>query len=168
VIAFLLAAQIVSSMRPLTPQEAARIPRASHSPQDMTDYRAWTIEFHPHVVEERRVVPQPAARSEPPAAASPSAELADHPASVGWAPNANAHVERFVRSIKAECLDRIIPIGERHFVALAEYVAHYHDERNHQALGNLLITGRPTMDVTGRIFRRARLGGVLNFYERAA
>ncbi len=51
------------------------------------------------------------------------------------APNANAHAERFVRSIKAECLDRIIPIGDRHFRrALAEYVAHYHGERNHQGL----------------------------------
>jgi len=56
------------------------------------------------------------------------------------APNANAHAERFVRSLKAECLDRIIPFGERHFRrALVEYVAHYHIERNHQGLGNLLI-----------------------------
>ncbi|HJZ70664.1 MAG TPA: integrase core domain-containing protein, partial [Vicinamibacterales bacterium] len=45
--------------------------------------------------------------------------------------------ERFVRSIKEECLDRIIPIGERHFRrAVAEYVAHYHHERNHQGLRN--------------------------------
>jgi putative transposase len=53
------------------------------------------------------------------------------------APNANAHAERFVRSIKDECLDRIIPIGERHFRrALTEFVAHYHHERNHQGIGN--------------------------------
>jgi transposase InsO family protein len=46
------------------------------------------------------------------------------------APNANAHAERFVRSIKTECLDRIIPLGERHFRgALREFIAHYHDER---------------------------------------
>jgi len=85
------------------------------------------------------------------------------------APNANAYAERFVRSIKAECLDRIIPIGERHFRrALAEYVAHYHSERNHQGLDNALITGRPTTHVEGRVRRRPRLGGLLNYYERAA
>jgi putative transposase len=48
------------------------------------------------------------------------------------APNANAYAERFVRSIKEECLDRLIPLGERHFrTAIAEYVDHYHRERNH-------------------------------------
>jgi transposase InsO family protein len=51
------------------------------------------------------------------------------------APNANAYAERFVRSIKEECLDRLIPLGERHFrTAIAEYVEHYHRERNHQGL----------------------------------
>jgi transposase InsO family protein len=85
------------------------------------------------------------------------------------APHANAHAERFVRSIKAECLDRIIPIGERHFrCAIAEYVDHYHYERNHQRLGNVLIAGLPTTDTRGRIRRRSRLGGLLNYYERAA
>jgi len=49
------------------------------------------------------------------------------------APNANAYAERFVRSIKEECLDRLIPMGEGHFRrAVAEYVEHYHAERNHQ------------------------------------
>ena len=85
------------------------------------------------------------------------------------APNANAYAERFVRSIKAECLDRIIPIGEHHFRrALVEYVVHYHAERNHQGLGNALITGRPATEAGGRIRRRPRLGGLLNHYERAA
>jgi transposase InsO family protein len=85
------------------------------------------------------------------------------------APNANAYAERFVRSIRGECLDRIVPIGERHFRrALAEYVAHYHVERNHQGLGNVSIAGRPTTDTQGRIRRRPRLGGLLNYYERAA
>src|SRR4030088_3333081 len=51
------------------------------------------------------------------------------------APNANAYAERFVRSIKEECLDRLIPIGDGHFRrAVTEYVAHYHRERNHQGL----------------------------------
>jgi len=85
------------------------------------------------------------------------------------APNANAHAERFVRSIKEECLDRLIPIGERHFRrAVTEFVAHYHRERNHQGLGNTLID-RPAETRAGRrIRRRPRLGGLLNYYERAA
>ena len=85
------------------------------------------------------------------------------------APNANAYAERFVRSMKEECLDRMIPIGERHFRrAIAEYVEHYHQERNHQGLGNRLIAGTPVIDMTSRVQRRPRLGGLLNFYERAA
>src|SRR5438067_1213705 len=66
------------------------------------------------------------------------------------APNANAHVERFVRSIKEECLDRMILLGERHFQrAVTEFVAHYHRERNHQGLENALIDGAPVTG-TGR------------------
>ena len=56
------------------------------------------------------------------------------------APNCNAFDERFVRSIKEECLDRTILFGERSLHhALNEYIAHYHAERNHQGLGNLLL-----------------------------
>ena len=85
------------------------------------------------------------------------------------APNANAFAERFVRSIKEECLDRLIPIGDRHFRrAVAEYVEHYHCERNHQGLDNRLISGPPMIQMTSRVRRRPRLGGLLNFYERAA
>jgi putative transposase len=58
------------------------------------------------------------------------------------APNANAYAERFVRSIKEEGLDRVIPLGERHFRrAITAFVEHYHLERNHQGLDNRLITG---------------------------
>jgi transposase InsO family protein len=85
------------------------------------------------------------------------------------APNANAYAERFMRSIKEECLDRLIPIGEQHFRrAMAEYLEHYHGERNHQGLGNRLIAGPPVIDRTSRVRRHSRLGGLLNFYERAA
>jgi putative transposase len=85
------------------------------------------------------------------------------------APNANAYAERFVRSIKEECLDRLIPLGELHFRrAVAEYVDHYHGERNYQGLGNRLIAERPLIDRTSRVRRHSRLGGLLNFYERAA
>jgi putative transposase len=84
------------------------------------------------------------------------------------APNANAHAERFVRSIKEECLDRIIPIGERHFRrAVTEFLTHYHRERNHQGLHNALIAGAPPTGA-GRVDRQARLGGLLNYYRRAA
>jgi putative transposase len=86
------------------------------------------------------------------------------------APNANAYAERFVRSIHEERLDRLIPLGERHFRrAITEYVAHYHYERNHQGIENALIAGAPAANgAVGRIRRRARLGGLLNYYDRAA
>jgi transposase InsO family protein len=85
------------------------------------------------------------------------------------APNANAHAERFVRPIKKECLGRIIPLGERHFRrAVTEFVEHDHLERNHQGLDNRLIAGTPAADAAGPVRRRSRLGGLLNYYERAA
>lgn len=85
------------------------------------------------------------------------------------APNANAYAERFVRSIKQECLDRVMPLGERHFrQTVSEYVEHYHHERNHQGLGNTLIDGIVPTRRQGRIRRGSRLGGLLNYYERAA
>ena len=75
---------------------------------------------------------------------------------------------RLVRSIKEECLGLVIPLGERHFRrTVAEFVAHYHRERNHQGLGNQLIECVATHKV-GTIRRRQRLGGLLNYYERAA
>jgi transposase InsO family protein len=85
------------------------------------------------------------------------------------APNANAYAERFARSIKEECLDRIVPLGERHFRrAVAEFVEHYHRERNHQGLDNRLIAGPPANDTMGCVRRHSRLGGLLNSYARAA
>jgi putative transposase len=84
------------------------------------------------------------------------------------APNANAYAERFVRSITFECLDRMVPLGERHFRrALKEFVDHYHGERNHQGLENRLIDGNARRRREGAIRRRPRLGGLLNDYERA-
>jgi len=85
------------------------------------------------------------------------------------APNANAYAERFVRSIKQECLNRLIPLGERHHRrAVAEFVAHYHRERNHQGLDNELIDGEPAKGRLSRVRRHQRLGGLLNYYARAA
>jgi transposase InsO family protein len=86
------------------------------------------------------------------------------------APNANAYAERFVRSIKHECLNRAIPFGARHLRrTIAEFLAHYHCERNHQGLKNELIEGIPAVEERiGGIRRRQRLGGLLNYYCRAA
>jgi putative transposase len=85
------------------------------------------------------------------------------------APNCNAYAERFVRSVREECLDRLIVLGERHLRrALAEFVAHYHAERNHQGLENELIQPRGRPDAMGPLRRRERLGGMLNYYYRAA
>jgi transposase InsO family protein len=85
-------------------------------------------------------------------------------------PNLNAYAERFVRSIKEECLSRVVPIGRMMARrALDQYVAHYHAERNHQGIGNRLIsTPAAEMPDFGPISRRRRLGGILNYYERLA
>jgi putative transposase len=85
-------------------------------------------------------------------------------------PNLNAYAERFVRSIKSECLSKIMPIGAPMLRrALREYMNHYHLERNHQGLDNNLIAPTPAQSSkTGKIDCRSRLGGVLRFYERAA
>jgi len=85
-------------------------------------------------------------------------------------PNLNAHAERFVLSIKSECLSRIVPLGEGHLRRVVrEYVAHYHTERHHQGLGNRLLTPAPTVaGCDSPVKRRERLGGLLNFYHRKA
>ena len=85
-------------------------------------------------------------------------------------PNLNAYAESFVLSIRGECLDRFVPLSERHLrTAVTEYVVHYHTERNHQGLGNELITPLPaSANDAGPIVSRERLGGILNYYCRAA
>ena len=85
-------------------------------------------------------------------------------------PNLNAYAERFVRSIKEECLSRVVPLGEGHLRLLVrEYVEHYHRERNHQGLDNqLLQRPPPPVSLAADVRRRERLGGLLNFYHREA
>jgi putative transposase len=85
-------------------------------------------------------------------------------------PNLNAYAERFVRSIKESCLERMIFFGEDSLRnAIREFVAHYHLERNHQGLGNRLIVPMETKaETTGAVERRQRLGGLLNYYYRKA
>lgn len=86
-------------------------------------------------------------------------------------PNLNAYAERFIGSVRQECLARVIPLGQRHLKQiLHEYVDHYHTERNHQGLDNNLIksTADDAAATSGRVLRRRRLGGVLNYYCRDA
>jgi|SRR5450631_1085865 len=85
-------------------------------------------------------------------------------------PNLNAFAERFVLSIRSECLDRIVPLSEAHLRrSVSEYARHYLVERNHQGLANELIEGSPNpANTNGRVERRERLGGLLNFYTRNA
>ena len=85
------------------------------------------------------------------------------------APNANAYAEGFVRSIRDECLDRLIFFGERRLLrALDAFVAHYHRERNHQGLGNALITPAAAVAGATRVRCRDRLGGLLRYCHCAA
>ena len=84
-------------------------------------------------------------------------------------PNLNAYAERFVRSIKDECLDRMIFVGQGSLRrAVREYIEHYRRERNHQGLENRLIVPA-AMPANDRVVANgARLGGMLNFYYRKA
>ncbi len=85
-------------------------------------------------------------------------------------PNLNAHAERFVRTIKESCLERMILFGEGSLRnAIREFVEHYHRERNHQGLGNRLIMEDGLRVASGgQVQRRQRLGGMLNYYYRQA
>jgi transposase InsO family protein len=86
-------------------------------------------------------------------------------------PNLKAYAERWVRSVKEECLSRLILFGEaslRH--ALHEYVEHYHHERNHQGKGNVRLfpSSNHKPQGTGPVQCRERLAGLLKYYEREA
>ena len=86
-------------------------------------------------------------------------------------PNLNAFAERWVRSVKEECLSRLILFGEdslRH--VLNEYVEHFHHERNHQGKGNVLLFPVVSHDTErqGLMQCRERLGGLLKYYAREA
>jgi transposase InsO family protein len=86
------------------------------------------------------------------------------------APNMNAFAERWVLSVKRECLSRMILIGEDSLRrALRHYEIHYHTERPHQGLGNNLIEpSEPPKSPTGVVTETERLGGLLRSYHRVA
>jgi putative transposase len=85
-------------------------------------------------------------------------------------PNLNAYAERWVRSVKEECLSKIILLGERSLRrALSEYVEHYHAERNHQGKSNVLLFRRVVATRRDEPVRcRERLGGLLRYYHQEA
>jgi putative transposase len=84
-------------------------------------------------------------------------------------PNLNAFMERWFRSLKSECLHRMIFFGQKSLErTVREYVEHYPAERNHQGLGNELIEPEEVGAVAGKIECHERLGGLLKYYHRAA
>ena len=85
-------------------------------------------------------------------------------------PNLNAYAERWVRSVKDECLSKIILFGDRSLRrAVSEYVAHYHTERNHEGKSNVLLFPDVTEMRGSRPVRcRERLGGLLRYYHQEA
>jgi putative transposase len=87
------------------------------------------------------------------------------------APQANAYAERFVRTIRAECLDWLLIVGRRHLErVLRTYVAHYNRERPHRALA--LHPPEAAAAIrrlsVGTIERCDRLGGLIHEYHTAA
>lgn len=81
-------------------------------------------------------------------------------------PHLNPIIERFIRSIKTECLDQMLIFGERHLEYLIkEYVEHYHTERAHQGLNDEII--EPPLQGKGKIVCYERIGGLLKSYRRA-
>jgi putative transposase len=85
-------------------------------------------------------------------------------------PNLNAYAERWVRSVKEECLSKVILFGERSLRhALTEFVEHYHCERNHQGKDNVLLFPRARPASHERPVQcRERLGGLLRHYHQDA
>ncbi len=90
-------------------------------------------------------------------------------------PNLNAYIERWVQSIKHECLDHFIVLGERHLRYLVnDYVDYYHHQRPHQGLDNTPPHGLNQVDEsdcpddTSQIVCRTRPGGLLKHYEHCA
>jgi putative transposase len=85
-----------------------------------------------------------------------------------YSPNLNAHAERWVRSIKEDCLNHIVPLGEGFLrAAVKDYVEFYNQERPHQGLNNRFLTsGDEQYDFEAPLKVKERLGGLLNYYFR--
>jgi hypothetical protein len=93
---------------------------------------------------------------------------------VHLAAHRQAFVERWIRSIRLECLDKFIALGQTHLNYLVrEYVEHHYAERPHQSLGNrppseIDSPDPPILSFPERVSCKRRLGGVLNHYQRTA
>ena len=86
-------------------------------------------------------------------------------------PKANSFAERFVGTLRRECLDHVLILGEQHLRnVLAEYARHYNSHRAHQGLQQEAPQRQPSdaIDITARIERRQVLGGLISEYRRAA
>jgi len=86
------------------------------------------------------------------------------------APNANAYAERWVRTLRADCLDRILILGCRHLEhVLRTYRDHYNAHRPHRALQLQPPDGGEAvvLSATDRLRRRKLLGGLIDEYEAA-
>jgi putative transposase len=86
-------------------------------------------------------------------------------------PGANSFAERFVGTLRRECLDHVLILGERHLrEVLAEYARHYNGHRPHQGLQQEPPLRQPghAVDTTARIERRSVVGGLISEYRRAA
>jgi transposase InsO family protein len=88
-------------------------------------------------------------------------------------PNCNPHAERFVRTIKSECLNHLVLFGERYLrYVVKKFIAHYHRERFHQGIGEQLIEKQASSATdkrtSGKVVYRSRLGEILNFCYREA
>ena len=87
------------------------------------------------------------------------------------APQANAYAERFVRTVRAECLDWLLIVGRRHLEhVLRIYTTHYNRERPHRGLALLTphATNADPPASRGEVKRRDRLGGLIHEYHRTA
>ncbi|MCB8978735.1 MAG: transposase [Ardenticatenaceae bacterium] len=84
------------------------------------------------------------------------------------APNANAYAERWVRTVREECLDHILIINETHLQrVLTEYIGYYERARPHQGLNQQIPVPRQSLAASGPIQKRQVLGGIINDYYRA-
>ena len=83
-------------------------------------------------------------------------------------PKANAFAERFVRTVREDCLDQLLVVSRRHLEAvLIEYLRHYNEARPHRGLQLEQPVPRPS-NSGGRVIRRNILGGIVHEYARAA
>jgi putative transposase len=86
-------------------------------------------------------------------------------------PNLHAYAERWVKSVKSEALSKLILFGERSLRhILVHYLCHYHEERSHQGIGNVIPfpSRQPANDHKGVVHCHERLGGLLKYYDRQA